>query len=106
MEAGITPEDFWSMMPVEMRGVLDGYQKRARMQAVQAHLIGAFVCEGVGAAITNAFRGSGSAHYPTVQEAFPGMFPELEATQKPAWRVAKERILAHRDDYLKRGESA
>lgn len=100
MEAGITPEDFWSMMPVEMRGVLDGYQKRARMQVVQAHLIGAFVCQGIGSAFSR------EVHYPTMQEAFPGMFPELEATQKPAWQVAKECILAHRDDYLKRGEFA
>ncbi|WP_133297973.1 hypothetical protein [Paenibacillus paeoniae] len=95
---------FWNMSYGEILAAINGYQERQKydmqMQAVmgyrQAQLIGSLVSKLMG----------GKHKAPTLQDAYPGVFPEEVLQRKQQdWRVMKERIAAHGDQYKrKRGE--
>lgn len=75
-------------MDMQMHAVL-GYN--------QAHLIGGLVSKLMG----------GKHKAPSLADAYPGIFPEemFQQRKQQDWRVMKERIAAHGDQYRrKRGE--
>ena len=95
LQVGVGTIEYWSMTYGEIKGTIDAYRtnekRRIREVAVfnhiQANLIGLSV-----ARLMND-----KAKYPTLREAYPLIFADLE-DEKPAhqdWQVAKARLLQY-----------
>lgn len=97
MEAGVDPIRFWKMTVGEILNAVQGYHERVKWQAVQTYTIGSLVSASIGVAF-------GGGSFPKIQQVFPGMFDDLpQPEQKPRWQIMKEQVLAHSEDYKKRG---
>ncbi len=86
---GISPEAFWEMSWGEVRTVADALGKRrndeTRFQAATAYNMAKLTVLGVSNLLSKNRQ-----HYPSLQEAFPGLFDDVEFEQD--WRLMRAKF--------------
>ncbi|MBE1554809.1 hypothetical protein [Sporosarcina limicola] len=96
---------FWDMTYAEISAAIEGFNKR-QMHDMRAQAVVAFrQADLLATLISKVFGGKQAA--PAIQEAFPGIFPELErqAEKQQNWQLMKARIEAYAAEKRKRGEA-
>lgn len=76
IEAGANPVSYWDMTYAEIRALIEAYQNRKqnemRQQAIIAHAEANLIGISVARLMDN------SAKYPSLEDAFPGLFSDMK----------------------------
>jgi hypothetical protein len=101
---------FWDMTYAEIVASINGFNNRQKSE-LQLNALISYRQAGLISALVGIAFGS-KQQYPTITDAFPGIFPELEKApqQQQNWQVMKARVeeyaAAKRDEAKrKRGEN-
>lgn len=91
---------YWEMTYGEIIAAIEGNQRKVKQEMqIQASLM-----YKLGDLLRFAFNEPNK--YPTLQEAFPKLFDDIEKPKQQDWRIIKERITAYAEQKRKRGESS
>jgi hypothetical protein len=94
---------FWDMTYKEILASIEGYQKRQKSELQTKALI-AYRQADTLAMLVGIVFGSKQQH-PALQDAFPGIFPELEQPRQQSWEIMKARVEAYAAEKRMRGEN-
>lgn len=88
LDAGLSPDEFWEMSIGEVEQVVNARLKRrqeqTKLQATMLWKLGNLI----------AFAAHDPKHYPSLHEAFPGLFRAPKG-QQTDWRVIKSRMASY-----------
>lgn len=93
LDCGISIFDFWDMTYEEMRLVIDSFNRREKARVQEMASMNYQLGNLVGMSVARLF--DEKAKYPTLFEAFPTLFDDLEIDTTPRqqdWRIMKDRL--------------
>jgi hypothetical protein len=85
---------FWDMTYGEIVASIEGFYKRQKTEFQMNSIVAYRQADLIASLVSNVL---GSKHQPpSIQEAFPGIFPEIEQQpQQQKWQIMKARIEAY-----------
>lgn len=106
LQCGITVSDFWEMTYGEIVITIKAKNEVEKNRIREAATLNHHLANLIGLSVARLM--DKNAKYPSLQEAFPGMFDDIvqeqQAPKQQDWRVAKERLMQYAEAHnRKRG---